>query len=73
MKLHATSLSAHGYGKGWQINALVNGVESEMTFYKMTKSYALLRARAIIQQEGRLPHNPYKGENSIFKGFKVGA
>lgn len=70
MEIRATSLSAHGYGKGWQINALVDGVESEMTFYGVSKDYALRQARAVIENEGRLRHEPYKGENPIFKGFK---
>jgi hypothetical protein len=71
MKLHATSLKAHDLGKGWQINALVNGVESEATFYGVSKDYAMRQARARIESEGRLPHDPYKGENPIFKGFKI--
>jgi hypothetical protein len=73
MKLHATNLSTHGYGKGWQINALVDGVESEMTFYGVSKDYALRQARAVIEMNGRLLHDPYKGSDPIFKGFKVSA
>lgn len=73
MKLHATNLNAHGYGKGWQINALIDGVESEATFYGVPKEYALRQAKALIEMNGRLPHEPYKGSDPIFKGFKVGA
>jgi hypothetical protein len=71
MKLHATNLARYGYGKGWQINALINGVESEATFYGVSKEWALRQARAIIENEGRLPHEPYKESDAIFKGFKV--
>lgn len=49
------------YGKGWQVNAFVNGVESELTFYGTTKAWAKEQAIRIIKQEGRLPHEPYKG------------
>ena len=28
------------YGKGYQVNAFVNGVESEQTFYGVAKTYA---------------------------------
>lgn len=70
MKLHATNLSRHGYGKGWQINALVDGIESEMTFYGTSREIALDKARARIEKDGRLPHEPYKGEDAIFKGFE---
>jgi len=73
MKLHATNLNAHGYGKGWQINALIDGVESEATFYGVPKDYALRQAKALIEMNGRLPHEPYKGSHPIFKGFKVSA
>jgi len=73
MKIKATSLARHGYGKGWQINALVNGIESEATFYGVPKDYALRQARALIETDGRLPHEPYRGANPIFKGFKVNA
>lgn len=71
MKLHATNLSRYGYGKGWQVNALVDGIESEITFYGVPKAYALIQARAIIEDKGRLPFNPYKESDAIFKGFKV--
>ncbi len=73
MEIKATSLARHGYGKGWQVNALIDGVESEMTFYGVPKDYALRQARAVIEKEGRLLHEPYRGANPIFKGFKVGA
>ena len=71
MKLHATNLARYGYGKGWQVNALVEGVESEATYYGTSKADALAMARRTIDREGRLPHNPYKAENAIFKGFKA--
>lgn len=49
------------YAKGWQVNAIIDGVESEMTFYHYTKADAIARAKRIIAIEGRLPHEPYKG------------
>lgn len=49
------------YAKGWQVNATIGGVESEMTFYGMTKRDAIEEAQAIISRRGRLPHEPYKG------------
>ena len=73
MKLHATNLARYGYGKGWQVNALIEGQESEMTFYGVSKEWALRQARAVIQKEGKLPHEPYRKENAIFKGFKITA
>lgn len=69
MKIKATSLKAHGYGNGWQVNALVNGVESEATFYAVSKDYAMRQARALIEMDGRLPHEPYRGDDAIFPGF----
>jgi len=48
------------YGKGWQVNAFVNGVESEMTFYHSTKTDARAQALNRIASDGRLPHEPYK-------------
>ena len=48
------------YGKGWQVNAFVNGEESEMTFYHETKTKARERALKVIAREGKLPHAPYK-------------
>lgn len=72
MKLHATNLAKFGYGKGWQINALVDGFESEYTFYGVSKEYAIRQARAQIEQNGRLLHEPYRQEDAIFKGFKIG-
>jgi len=70
MEIKATNLARYGYGKGWQINALIDGIESEMTFYGVAKDYALRQANAVIKKEGRLLHEPYRGENAIFKGFK---
>ena len=51
--------SCHPYAKGWQVNAIVNGVESEMTFYGESKAFALEQAKKRIEQDGRLPHEPY--------------
>jgi hypothetical protein len=51
------------YAKGWQVNAFIDGVESEMTFYGYTKKEAEIEARARISRDGRLPHDPYKGGN----------
>jgi hypothetical protein len=70
MKIHATNLARHGYGKGWQVNALVDGIESEATFYGVAKEWALRQAKAIIESEGKLPHVPYDQTDRIFKGFK---
>lgn len=53
--------SAQPYAKGWQVNAFVNGVESEATYYNETKTVARERALKEIAREGRLPHEPYKG------------
>lgn len=50
------------YAKGWQVNAFVNGVESEMTYYGYTKAEALEAAKKTVAREGRLAHEPYKGE-----------
>jgi hypothetical protein len=50
------------YAKGWQVNAFIDGVESEMTFYGYTKRDAEIEARRRIKEVGRLPHEPYKGE-----------
>jgi hypothetical protein len=50
------------YAKGWQVNAIIDGEESEMTFYGESKSFALEQAKKRIEKEGRLPHAPYKGE-----------
>ena len=49
------------YAKGWQVNATINGEESEITFYGYTKSKAEASAMRMIEREGRLPHAPYKG------------
>jgi hypothetical protein len=48
------------YAKGWQINATIEGVESELTFYGSTKSNAINNAKSRIKREGRLPHAPYR-------------
>ena len=61
--------SCSPYAKGWQVNAFVDGVESEMTFYHYTKSDALSHARRIVAEKGRLPHEPYKGQ--VFDFFEV--
>lgn len=71
MELHATNLARYGYGKGWQVNALVDGIESEATYYGTSKTDALAMAERTIKREGRLPHEPYRSENAIFKGFKI--
>ena len=73
MEIKATSLARHGYGKGWQINALIDGVESEMTYYNVPKAVALEQAHRQIKENGRLLHKPYRGAHPIFKGFKVSA
>lgn len=49
------------YAKGWQINATIDGVESEITFYNETKTHAIEQAKKRIARDGRLPHEPYKG------------
>jgi len=54
------------YGKGWQVNAFVDGVESETTFYAVPKEYAIRQAKAIIETQGKLNCEPYKGEHAIF-------
>jgi len=51
------------YAKGWQVNAFIDGVESEMTFYGYTRKDAEIEARRRIARDGRLPHDPYKGGN----------
>ena len=51
------------YGKGFQVNAFVDGIESEMTFYGYTKKDAIQEAQKRIEKDGRLPHEPYKGGN----------
>jgi hypothetical protein len=53
------------YGKGWQVNAFVDGVETEQTFYGVTKAYAIRQANARIAQYGGLANEPYK-EGTIF-------
>jgi len=54
------------YGKGWQINAFVDGVESESTFYGVSKEYAVRQAKAAIETYGKLNCEPYKAEGAIF-------
>lgn len=56
-----TIKSCAPYAKGWQVNAIVEGEESEMTFYGYTKADALREAKAIVKLSGTLPHKPYKG------------
>jgi len=51
--------SCQPYAKGWQINATINGEESEMTFYHYTKRDAIEDAKRRIAREGKLPHSPY--------------
>lgn len=68
VRLVATNLRE--YGKGWQVNAFVDGVESEATYYNYTKSDALARARREIQIAGRLPHEPYRAEGALFSERK---
>jgi hypothetical protein len=48
------------YAKGWQINAIIDGVESEMTFYLSSKANAITDAKRRIMKDGKLPHEPYK-------------
>lgn len=50
------------YGKGFQVNVTIDGQESEITYYGYTKKQALEAARQRIKIDGRLPHEPYKGE-----------
>ena len=54
------------YGKGWQINAFVNGVETEATWYGVGKEYAIGQAKATIETYGKLNNEPYKAEDAIF-------
>lgn len=49
------------YAKGWQINAIIDGVESEQTEYGVSRAQALENARKTIKLLGRLMHEPYKG------------
>ena len=49
------------YGKGFQVNAFVDGVESESTYYGYSKKDAIEAAKRRVQIDGRLPHEPYKG------------
>lgn len=51
------------YGKGWQVNAFIDGLESEITYYGYTKKDAIEAAKKRIERDGRLPHEPYKGGN----------
>lgn len=54
------------YGKGWQINAFVDGVETETTWYGVSKEYAVRQANATIETYGKLNNEPYKAEDAIF-------
>jgi len=54
------------YGKGWQINAFVDGVETEATWYGVAKEYAIRQANATIETYGKLNNEPYKAEDAIF-------
>jgi hypothetical protein len=54
------------YGKGWQINAFVDGVETEATWYGVNKEYAIRQANATIANYGKLNNEPYKAEDAIF-------
>ena len=54
------------YGKGWQINAFVDGVETEGTWYGVGKEYAIRQANATIETYGKLNNEPYKAEDAIF-------
>ena len=62
--IKATNLGE--YGKGWQINAFVDGIESEATFYGVGKKVAIEQAERIIKVQGKLNCEPYKGEYAIF-------
>jgi hypothetical protein len=53
------------YGKGWQVNAFVDGVETEATWYGVTKAYATRQANATIETYGKLANEPYI-EGTIF-------
>ena len=46
------------YGKGFQVNATIDGQESEITYYGYTKKQALEAARKCINQAVRLPNEP---------------
>jgi len=48
------------YGKGFQVNAFIDGVESEMTYYGYSKKQAIEAANKRIKIAGCLPHQPYK-------------
>lgn len=61
MTIEIIAKNCDPYAKGWQINAIVDGVESEMTYYGYTKRDAIAAARVRIAVEGRLPHDPYRG------------
>jgi hypothetical protein len=50
------------YGKGFQVNAIVDGIESEFTFYGYTRKQAIEAANKTIKKEGRLPHEAHKGD-----------
>jgi len=52
--------SCQPYAKGWQINAFIDGEESEMTYYSTPKRDAIEQAKRRIAREGKLPHAPYR-------------
>lgn len=58
-KMNLKIKSCLPYAKGWQVNVIINGVESEMTYYGESKAFALEQAKKRIETDGRLPHDPY--------------
>ena len=48
------------YAKGWQINATIDGEESEFTYYNTAKNSAIEQAKRMITLKGRLLNDPYK-------------
>lgn len=48
------------YAKGWQVNAIIDGVESEFTYYNTAKADAVEQATRAIARNGRLLNDPYK-------------
>jgi hypothetical protein len=48
------------YAKGWQINATIDGAESEFTYYNTAKNSAVEQAKRAIARNGRLLNDPYK-------------
>ena len=68
--IYLVATNIRPYGKGWQVNAFVDGIESEATYYHTNKEEALRKARQVIAQAGRLPHEPYKHDNALFSEAK---